>query len=121
MNKTTKLVDPRIIPTVRNLKDQPQRRGYKSKTNVQEETHKNNIQEIYSDKEQQEQTNKFPQSSKSLKKHINDKIFIDGSIDPKTKQSTSYNKQLTNSKSKSTNKIKIVSKSREIIEQNPYY
>jgi len=34
MNKTTKLVDPRIIPTVRNLKDQPQRRGYKSKTNV---------------------------------------------------------------------------------------
>ena len=119
MNKTTKLIDPRIIPTVRNLKDQPQRRGYKSKTNVPEETHKNNIQEIYSDKEQQDPKNKFSPSSKSVKKNINDKIYIDGSFDPKTKQTTSYNKQLTNSKNRSTNKIKIVSKSREIIEQNP--
>lgn len=116
MNSTTKTIDSRIIPTVRNLKDQPERRGFKSKTNFPEEIHKNNyINEINSEKEQQDIKDKLSPSSKSVKKHFSDKIYIDGSLEQKQKQVTSYNKHLSNS----TNKIKIVSKSKEIIQKNP--
>ena len=116
MNYTTRQIDPRIIPTVRNLKDKPERRGFKSKTNFPVETHKNNyINEISSEKDQQELKNKCYPFSKSVKKHFSDKIYIDGNLDKKTNQVTSYNKPLLNS----TNKIKIVSISKEIIQQNP--
>ena len=53
------------------------------------EIHKNNyINEMSSEKAQQELKNKFSPFSKSVKKHFSDKIYIDGSLDQKPKQLT---------------------------------
>ena len=56
MENTKKSIDSRIVPAIRNLKDKPEkkRREFKSKTNINEEIHKNNYnqeQELPSEKD----------------------------------------------------------------------
>ena len=117
MENNKKLIDSRIIPTIRNLKEQPERkrREFKSKTNIHEEINKNNyIQEIPSEKDSNILKNKFSPSSKNLQKHFSEKIYIDGGIDQKSKHVTSYNKPLINN----NHKIKIFSKTKDIIQEN---
>lgn len=122
MNNEKKPIDSRIIPSIRNLKDQSEhkRRDYKSKTNIHKEIHKNNYFRDNSSENiinQQIKKNKLSPSSKNIKNYFPDKVYIDGSHDlkEKQKQTTSYNKPIINN----NNKIKIISKSKEIINQNP--
>ena len=122
MNNEKKPIDSRIIPSIRNLKDQSdhKRRDFKSKTNIHKEIYKNNyFRDNSSEKNinQQITKNKFSPSSKNIKNYFPDKIYIDGSLDlkEKQKQTTSYNKPIINT----INKFKIISKSKEIIKQNP--
>ena len=116
-----KPIDSRIIPSIRNLKDQSDhiRREFKSKTNMPKEIHKNNyFRETSSEKGDTHQIykNKFSPSTKNIKNYFPDKVYIDGSQEQKPKQFTSYNKPLLNN---NNNKIKIISKTKEIIQQNP--
>jgi hypothetical protein len=127
-NSTKKSIDSRIVPAIRNLKDKPEkkRREFKSKTNIQEEIHKNNYnqeQELQSEKDAISPKNKLSTSSRYLKKHFSDKIYIDGGggIEQKTKQFTTYNKPIFNNNNNiiNPNKVKKISKTKEIIQQNP--
>ena len=122
MNNEKKPIDSRIIPSIRKLKDQSEhkRRDYKSKTNIHKEIHNNNyFRKNSSEKSinQEIKKNKFSPSSKYLKNYFPDKVYIDGSqeLKEKQKQITSYNKPKINN----NNKIKIISKSKEIIQNNP--
>lgn len=118
-NNIKKSIDSRILPPIRNIKDLPEkkRREFKSKTNIREEVHKNNyIQELPSEKEVISQKTKISVSTRYLKKHLSDKIYIDGGLDQKTKQSTSYNKPILQN---NINQKKRLSKTKEIIQQNP--
>ena len=119
MENTKKSIDSRIIPAIRNLKDKSgnKRKDYKSKTNIPQEIHKNNyIREGSLDKAHLNLNNKLSPSSKNLRKYFPDKIYIDGSIEQKTKPTPSSNKSILNN---TNNKIKIVSKTKEIIQKNP--
>ena len=108
--------DSKFLQTIRSIKERPKRHSLKTKTNLLEEVNKNSFSRMIFSKEQKERKNKPNGTIKSKKLHSSDKIYIDGSSDKSLKQTKSFSNQVNNN---NLNKIRIISKTKQIIQQNP--
>ena len=109
MSNSSLSIDPRIIPLVRSLKEQNTNDIHSKKVAQNFENEKNKNDEKEKPK-RQKSINRFNNKANTMvKKNINTKISIDGSMENKTKSGTSDNHR----GSVSSNKIKIISKNKD--------
>ena len=130
MSNSTLKVDPRIIPLVRSLKDQSIKQTNNNIQDISSEKTSENSAKIKENKEdkksseEKEEKKSKKNSNKNnvrlpgkyntmVRKKSGTKISIDGSVDNKLKKSTAENTIQRPVHHNSTNKIKIISKTKE--------